>query len=55
MHPKKNFLIGLAAATAIGLSSTASAVPEWCIDIGGPPCKGGPGGGEEEAGNNSRR
>jgi len=40
------------AAGAIAFSSAAFAVPQWCIDIGGPPCEGGPGGGEEAAGNN---
>jgi len=52
MHSKKNLLIGFAAAAVIGFSGAASAAPQWCIDRGGPPCKGGPGGGEEEAGNN---
>lgn len=46
-------LIGLAMTTAaiVGFGDAASAVPQWCIDMGGPPCEGGPGGGEE-TGNN---
>ena len=45
-------LAGVAVAVVIGFGGVASAVPQWCIDIGGPPCKGGPVGGEEGAGNN---
>lgn len=45
-------LAGVAVAAFIGFGGVASAAPQWCIDMGGPPCKGGPGGGEEEAGNN---
>ena len=49
---KKSLLLYLSVAAALGFSSVASAVPQWCEEINGPPCKGGPGGGEEEAGNN---
>jgi hypothetical protein len=45
-------LAGVAVAAAVGFGGVASAVPQWCVDMGGPPCKGGPGGGEEGAGNN---
>jgi hypothetical protein len=45
-------LAGAAVAAIVGLGGAASAAPQWCIDMGGPPCKGGPGGGEEGAGNN---
>ncbi len=45
-------LAGAAVAMVVGFGGVASAAPQWCIDMGGPPCKGGPGGGEEEAGNN---
>jgi hypothetical protein len=45
-------LAGAAVAAIVGFGGAASAAPQWCIDMGGPPCKGGPGGGEEEAGNN---
>jgi len=48
----KRTLAIAAAAGAIAFSSAAFAVPQWCIAIGGPPCEGGPGGGEEAAGNN---
>ena len=45
-------LAGAAVAVIVGFGGVASAAPQWCIDMGGPPCKGGPGGGEEGAGNN---
>lgn len=44
-------LAGAAVAALVGLGGVASAAPQWCIDMGGPPCKGGPGGEEPEAGN----
>ena len=45
-------LAGAAVAAIVGFGGAASAAPQWCIDMGGPPCKGGPGGGEDGAGNN---
>lgn len=53
MNQKKSSLIGLAVAAAIGFSGIAGAVPDWCEAIGGPPCNGGPGGGEEPTGANN--
>ena len=46
-------LTGAALAAAIGFGGVANAVPQWCIDMGGPPCKGGPGGGGEPVGTNN--
>jgi hypothetical protein len=44
---------GVALAAGIGFSGVANAVPQWCIDMGGPPCTGGPGGGGEPVGTNN--
>lgn len=53
MNDNKLSATAVAVIAALGFSGAASAVPQWCIDMGGPPCTGGPGGGEEEeAGNN---
>ena len=46
-------LSGVALAASIGFSGVANAVPQWCIDMGGPPCTGGPGGGGEPVGTNN--
>jgi hypothetical protein len=46
-------LASLAAAALVGIGGVASAAPQWCIDAGGPPCKGGPGGGGEPVGTNN--
>lgn len=45
----KHSALGVALVAALGFSGGASAAPPWCES---PPCKGGPGGGEESAGNN---
>lgn len=52
MRPSKTNLSVLIVIATLGYAGLSSAAPQWCIDQGGPPCKGGPGGGEEEAGNN---
>lgn len=45
----QRFQLSLALLMAMmgGLGSHVIAAPQWCIDRGGPPCKGGPGGGED--------
>jgi hypothetical protein len=31
-------LAGAAVAAIVGFGGVASAAPQWCIDMGGPPC-----------------
>lgn len=54
MKTIKRFCLGTVALAMLCLGGTALAVPQWCVDMGGPPCKGGKdGGGGEPIGTNN--
>lgn len=53
MRLSKTNLSVLIVIATFGYAGLSSAAPQWCIDQGGPPCKGGPGGGGEPTGSNN--
>lgn len=44
--------LAFALAVALSFSAPVNAVPQWCADMGGPPCKDSSGGGEPTGTNN---